>query len=200
MRLAVSDLACMRAGRPVFAGLAFTLDPGEGLLVRGANGSGKSSLLRILAGLDPAHTGKALLGKVPVSPRDSHYMAHSDAVKPALSVAEHLLFFMALLGTPTDGGARLDQALAALDLAALRQTPARYLSAGQKRRLALTRLLLAERPLWLLDEPTAALDSATIRRCEGLIAHHRAAGGMVIATTHDTLALPDARTLELSAP
>ncbi len=200
MRLEVSELACVRAGRPVFAGLSFALDKGEGLLVRGANGAGKSSLLRILAGLDEAQSGKALIGEERLSARASHYVAHSDAVKPAMTVAEHLRFFSQLLGAPDNSEERLAAALAALDLAALHDTPARYLSAGQKRRLALTRLLLARRTLWLLDEPTATLDSSSLHRFETIIAAHRAEGGMVIATTHEALAIPGALSLTLAAP
>ena len=200
MRLEVNELACVRAGRPVFAGLSFALGRGEGLLVRGANGAGKSSLLRILAGLDEAQSGRALIGEERLSARASHYIAHSDAVKPAMTVAEHLRFFSQLLGAPANRQERITEALAALDLAALHDTPARYLSAGQKRRLALTRLLLARRSLWLLDEPTATLDSSSLHRFETIIAAHRADGGMVIATTHEALAIPGALSLTLAAP
>lgn len=202
MRLEVDNLNCVRAGRPVFVGVAFALTMGEGLLVRGANGAGKSSLLRILAGLDEANGGRITWSggtdALPL-PHSVHYLAHADAVKTALTVEEHLGFYANLLGRKRYDGGDFGKALDGFDLATLRHTPARYLSAGQKRRLALARLLLIERPLWLLDEPTAVLDQASTARFEEHLAAHCRKGGMVIATTHDALSIPDARTLNLGA-
>uniref|UniRef100_UPI0018DF36A9 heme ABC exporter ATP-binding protein CcmA n=1 Tax=Roseomonas rosulenta TaxID=2748667 RepID=UPI0018DF36A9 len=155
--LEARDLACLRGDRAVFAGLSFALAPGEALLLTGANGAGKSTLLRILAGLLPAAEGAVLwqgqdiAEDAPGHARRTRYLSHQDALKPALSVTENLAFFARL-----QGGA-VAPALAALALAPLADLPARVLSSGQKRRLALARLALAPAPLWLLDEPTTGV-------------------------------------------
>jgi heme exporter protein A len=195
--LEAQDLACRRGERAIFAGLSFRLAPGEALLLLGANGSGKSSLLRLLAGLLTPAEGRLLWdGTDALADRAAHatrlrYLAHQEALKPSLTATENLDFFARLWGgTPA-------AALARLDLSPLADLPVRLLSAGQRRRLALARLALAPVPLWLLDEPTLGLDAAAVGRLGGLLASHRAAGGMVLAATHLPLPLPGARELQL---
>ncbi len=191
------DLACWRGERAVFAGLSFTLAPGGALLLVGPNGAGKSSLLRLLAGLIPAAEGQLLWdGQDALADRVAHasrlrYLGHGDALKPALTAAENLGFYARLWGGD------VAPALAALGLAELADLPARVLSSGQKRRLALARLALAPAPIWLLDEPTVGLDAASVARLGLLLAAHRAAGGAVLAATHLPLPLPDAGELRL---
>ena len=195
--LEARDLACLRGDRVVFAGLSLVLAPGEALLLTGANGAGKSTLLRILAGLlRPAEGVVAWQGNDIAADPGAHagrlrYVSHQDALKPALSVAENLEFFARLWG-----GA-VGPALTALALSPLADLPARVLSSGQKRRLALARLALAPVPLWLLDEPTTGVDAASVERLRPLLAAHRAAGGVVVAATHIPLPLDDARELRL---
>lgn len=195
--LQARDLACLRGDRVVFAGLSFVLAPGEALLLTGANGAGKSTLLRILAGLLRPAEGVVAWGREDIAADPTahagrlRYVSHQDALKPALSVTENLDFFARL-----HGGA-VGPALAALALAPLADLPARVLSSGQKRRLALARLALAPVPLWLLDEPTTGVDAASVERLRPLLAAHRAAGGMVVAATHIPLPLDDARELRL---
>jgi heme exporter protein A len=196
--LEARELACLRGERVVFAGLSFALEAGAALLLTGANGAGKSSLLRLLAGLIPLAEGALLWqGQDALADRGAHarrlrYLSHQDALKPALTARENLAFFARLWGGDEEA------ALAALDLLPLADLPARVLSAGQKRRLALARLALgADAPLWLLDEPTVGLDTASVARLGALLARHRAAGGLVIAATHLPLPLPDARELRL---
>ncbi|MGK7866393.1 heme ABC exporter ATP-binding protein CcmA [Falsiroseomonas sp. E2-1-a20] len=195
--LEARDLACWRGDRAIFAGLSFTLEAGGALLLLGANGAGKSSLLRLLAGLIPAAEGQLLWdGQDALADRVGHaarlrYLSHQDALKPSLSAAENLRFYARLWGGDVEA------ALAAVGLAELADLPARVLSSGQKRRLALARLALAPVPLWLLDEPTVGLDAASVARLGGLLAIHRAAGGAVLAATHLPLPLPGARELAL---
>lgn len=191
------DLACWRGERAVFAGLSFTLPPGGALLLVGANGAGKSSLLRLLAGLVPLAEGELLWqGQDALADRVAHagrlrYLSHQDALKPSLSARENLAFFAGLWGGDVEA------ALDAVGLAELAELPARVLSSGQKRRLALARLALAPAPLWLLDEPTVGLDAASVERLGLLLAAHRAAGGAVLAATHLPLPLPGAQELRL---
>jgi heme exporter protein A len=172
----------------------FQLEPGEALVLLGPNGSGKSSLLRLLAGLLRIHGGRLMWGEeILGSDREGHvgrlhYVGHQDAVKPVLSVRENLLFW-ARLHDPMIAASKIDMALAGMDLLALAETPAKLLSAGQKRRLALARLLAAEAPLWLLDEPSVGLDLASVGLLEQMIASHRAKGGMVILSTHAEIVL-----------
>lgn len=195
--LRAEDLACWRAERLVFSGLSFTLAPGEALLLTGSNGAGKSSLLRLLAGLLPPADGKLLwhgqdaLLDLPAHARRLRYLGHQDALKPALSARANLALFARLHGGDPEA------ALAALGLSALAELPARVLSSGQKRRLALARLALAPAALWLLDEPTVGLDAASVERLGPLLAAHRLRGGMVAAATHLPLPLPDARELRM---
>lgn len=187
MRLIVDDLACERGGRLVFSALNFRVEAGETIALAGRNGVGKSSLLRVIAGLVRAVSGKIRLdGGAPEASvgEQAHYCGHLDAFKPSLTVAENLAFWTAWLGG--DGSAPSD-ALGRLGLDHAANLPAGYLSAGQRRRLALARLLTVRRPLWLLDEPYAALDVGSQALVASLIADHAAAGGLVIAATHQPL-------------
>ncbi|QFU15010.1 heme ABC exporter ATP-binding protein CcmA [Microvirga thermotolerans] len=196
MHLHVENLACVRGGRRIFEGVSFSLRPGEALVVLGRNGAGKSSLLDILAGrLAPAGGTVTLSGADERTlPECLHHVGHRDALKAALTAEENLAFARAFLGDPD-----LDprQALGALGLAHAAGLPVAYLSAGQRRRVALARLLVARRPFWLLDEPTAALDAASQEVLLRLIEEHRAGGGMVVATTHQPLALAGAKAIRI---
>jgi heme exporter protein A len=195
--LTAHDLACWRGERAVFSGLSFALPAGGALLLTGANGAGKSSLLRVLAGLIPAAEGTLRWnGEDALADRVAHarrlrYLSHADALKPSLTARENLSFYARL------HGGEVVQALAALGIADLADLPARILSSGQKRRLALARLALTPAPIWLLDEPTVGLDAASVERLGALLATHRAGGGVVVAATHLPLPLPDARELRL---
>jgi heme exporter protein A len=202
MRLTATGLTCRRSGREVFAGLDFSVAAGEALLVLGRNGAGKSSLLRLVAGLVRTAAGSvALEGGDPelTLAEQAHYVGHQDAVKTALTVAENLQFWADYLRLPADSGPTVDieASLTAVDLAPLADLPAAYLSAGQKRRLALAHLVAVKRPIWLLDEPTSALDTAAQERLAGLMRGHLAAGGMILAATHGPLGLVDAKELRL---
>ncbi len=194
------DLLCLRGGRVVFSELSFALPAGGALLLTGPNGSGKSSLLRLLAGLLRPSGGELLWDGRPVDKaRDEHnariaFLGHLDAVKPLLSARENLAFWAGLQGLPD---ARVGEALATFGLAELADLPARLLSAGQKRRLALARLLLAEAPLWLMDEPTVGLDRASATALAQAIEAHRARQGRVVVATHQVLELEDAEILAL---
>jgi heme exporter protein A len=195
--LEARDLACLRGERAVFAGLSFRLDPGGALLLVGANGAGKSTLLRLLAGLLRPEAGLLLWdGADALADRAAHaarlrYLSHQDALKPAMTARENLGFFARLWG------GEVGAALEALDLLPLAELPARVLSSGQKRRLALARLALGSAPIWLLDEPTVGLDAASVGKLGVLLARHRAAGGMVLAATHLPLPMPGAGELRL---
>jgi heme exporter protein A len=178
--LEVENLAAARGLRILFEGLSFRLSGGEVLELRGPNGSGKSTLLRILAGLTWPHAGTARfsgsgdeLGR--------HYLGHLDAVKPAETAAEQAAFWARYFGQDQT---RAAAAMKRVGLASRAGVPGRGLSAGQKRRLALVRLLIDPRPVWLLDEPTAALDAEGRALVTQLVAEHRASGGMVIAAVH----------------
>jgi heme exporter protein A len=196
MRLTGQDLACVRGGREVFSGVSFEVPAGGLLLLRGPNGAGKSSLLRLVAGLVRRTAGDLVLDggadDVPVA-EQAHYVGHLDTLKPALSVLENLQFWAQMLGgRREDTGKALDQ----VGLRPLADFPAGVLSAGQRRRLALARLIAAARPLWLLDEPTTAIDAAARERLYDLIRVHLAGGGLAMIATHDELPM-DARTLTL---
>ncbi|MCJ2141385.1 heme ABC exporter ATP-binding protein CcmA [Methylobacterium sp. E-066] len=198
MRLSVDNLACRRSGRRIFSGLAFALGPGDALAVTGRNGAGKSSLLAILSGRLRPDAGRVEVAEVGEAslPECLHVVGHRDGLKSSLTAGENLLFAQKLLGAP-----RLSprNALEQLGLGHAHDLPVGYLSAGQRRRVALARLLVCERPLWLLDEPTAALDTASQALLAGLMAAHRVGGGLVIAATHQALGLDGAAELCIEA-
>jgi heme exporter protein A len=189
MRLLASGLTCVRGGREVFSALSFEALAGEVLAVTGRNGSGKTSLLRLIAGLlTPAGGSLALEGSDAelTLPEQAHYLGHRDALKPALSVLENLQFWRDFLGgKPSDAA----ESLAAVGLAHAAHLPAAYLSAGQRRRLSLARLLAVRRPVWLLDEPTTALDTTGQDMIAGLMREHLTSGGLIVAATHAPLGL-----------
>lgn len=199
MQLKGDNLACSRGGREVFADITFSLSSGEALLVTGRNGAGKSSLLRVIAGLVRLVAGHLTLvgGDDEASIGEQvHYLGHQDAVKPSLSVHENLEFWTRYLGA---GRGTIESALEAVDLAALAGLPAVYLSAGQRRRLSIARLVAVKRPLWLLDEPTSALDAPSQQRLAGLMRAHLASGGMIVAAAHGPIGLERARELKLGS-
>jgi heme exporter protein A len=196
------ELICVRGERRVFAGLDFSLAAGGLLVLTGANGSGKSSLLRLMAGLLRPAQGALYWGGTPVAGDPEaqaarlHYLGHLDAVKPVLTVAENLTFWAALHG---GGEAEVERGLEAFGLTALAGAPGRMLSSGQKRRVALARLLAAPAEVWLLDEPTVGLDTASLACLGAAIAEHRTQGGRVVAATHVPLDAEGAENLDLGA-
>ncbi|MGX4801433.1 heme ABC exporter ATP-binding protein CcmA [Bradyrhizobium guangdongense] len=196
MQLSGRGVGCVRGGREVFSGLDFDAVAGEAVAVIGRNGSGKTSLLRLIAGLlVPAGGTIALKGgdAEMTLPEQCHYLGHRDALKPALTVAENLSFWADFLGGECSDAA---ESLAKVGLAHATHLPAGFLSAGQRRRLSLARLLTVRRSVWLLDEPTNALDVAGQDMFGGLMHDHLARGGMIIAATHGPLGL-DARELRI---
>jgi heme exporter protein A len=189
MRLSGRGVGCSRGGREVFSGLDFDASTGEALVVTGPNGSGKTSLLRLIAGLLTRSEGSIDLdggdGELTLA-EQAHYLGHRDALKPSLSVMENLAFWGDFLGgEASDAGA----SLAAVGIDHTAQLPAAYLSAGQRRRLSIARLLAVRRPIWLLDEPTSALDAAGQTMFAVLMADHLACGGLIVAATHTPLGL-----------
>ena len=190
--LEAKSLACERGGRLVFKNLTFAVRTGELFELRGPNGSGKSSLLRLIAGLNrPAHGAITFNGNIPIA-EQAHYIGHNEAIKPALTVQENLLFWQSFLG------GRGDHALKPFRLEKLKDDEARLLSEGQKRRLALSRLVAIARPIWLLDEPTVGLDKTALEDLRREIAAHLSSGGMVIAATHTEIGIKSARQMELA--
>ncbi|MDX2224060.1 MAG: heme ABC exporter ATP-binding protein CcmA [Rhodospirillaceae bacterium] len=195
------DLACRRGGRLVFARLSFTLNGGEALVLRGANGSGKSTLLRLLAGLSRAQTGRIEWNGRDIGDDPERHgarvrlAAHLDAVKPSLSVRENLLFWARLVGAGEDSVAPAVEAFA---LTPLMDVPARVLSAGQRHRVALARVLLGHAPLWLLDEPANTLDDAALKLLAAAVAAHRARGGMVVIASHGEALAADGAVLSMN--
>jgi heme exporter protein A len=197
MQLKADNLACNRGGREVFAGLNFSLPGGEALVVTGRNGAGKSSLLRMIAGLVYIAAGRLELeGGEPEASiaEQAHYVGHQDAVKPSLTVGENLKFWAQYLGASEPA---TDPALQAVDLAPLANLPAAYLSAGQRRRLSIARLVAVPRPLWLLDEPTSALDVPSQNRLADLMRSHLAGGGLIVAAAHGPIGLERAREMKI---
>jgi heme exporter protein A len=195
MRLSASGLAARRGGRPVFDGVSFAVAGGELLSVTGPNGSGKSTLLRIVAGLLAPVAGTVTVDPDPADGIGSevHYVGHADALKPTLTVGANLTFWRRVLR----GAGSIGDALEAVGMGRLADLPVATLSAGQKRRAALARLLVAPRPLWLLDEPTGALDAAAEAMLGRLLTRHLAGGGIAIAATHRPLPVTAAQRLSL---
>ncbi len=195
--LEASAIACERGQRMLFEGLSFALAPGEALLVRGPNGAGKTSLLRQLAGLLPLAAGTL---SAPGADDDTplselcHYVGHLNAAKSALTVEENLAFWVDFLG---DGAVDLDGALGSFGLEDLANLPAGLLSAGQKRKLALSRLFAASRPIWLLDEPSVSLDTAAVKHLDAAIRAHLKGGGIAVVSTHVPLKTKFAHQLTL---
>jgi heme exporter protein A len=199
MQLSADNLTCVRGGRTVFAGLSFAVSGGEALVVTGRNGAGKSSLLRMIAGLVRIAAGRLVLdgGEAEATVGEqAHYLGHHDALKTSLSVRENLVFWVEFLGGEAAG---VTPALDAVGLAPLAGLPAAYLTAGQRRRLSIARLVAVERPVWLLDEPTSALDVQSQERLAGLMRMHLDKGGLIVAATHGPIGLASPRELKLGA-
>lgn len=212
LTLSVRDLAIARAGRVLAAGLAFTLQAGQALVVTGPNGAGKSTLLRTIAGLLPAAQGDVQLS--PAQPTtgtplvetasigaSAHYLGHRNAMKDALSARENLAFWQVFDGKASFTGkpvASVDQALTQIGLTHAADTPFGWLSAGQRRRIAIARLLVSQRPLWILDEPTSGLDAAATQTLAALMGEHLQHGGLILAATHLPLGLENAQQLVLA--
>ena len=185
--LTLTDLTCDRGGLIVLSNVSLTLSKGEAVILRGPNGSGKTTLLRTIAGLQPPTAGR-----VNAEPDTIAYAAHADGLKGTLSVAENLEFWAALFGTRG-----IDRALAAVDLNDLRTRRAQTLSAGQKRRLGLARLLVTARPVWALDEPTVSLDAASTALFAEAVRTHLVEGGAALIATHIDLGI-DATVLDVT--
>ncbi len=192
MTLHATNLACERNGRIVFSNLSFTIATGQCVELRGANGAGKSSLLRLIAGLVPAAAGTLNFDSQAEIAQHAHFIAHQDAMKASMTVDENLRFWCDVLG-----GDDIAEALAAFDLAGLKNDPVQLLSAGQRRRLTLSRLFLANRSLWLLDEPMTALDVITQDMLRQHIREHLKNGGLVMAATHGDLGVTPDQTIML---
>ncbi|MEJ6388983.1 heme ABC exporter ATP-binding protein CcmA [Gymnodinialimonas ulvae] len=188
MTLLVTDLACARGPAQVLANVSFSVEPGEALILRGPNGAGKTTLLRTLAGLTPP-----LAGMITHSDGAIAYAAHADGLKTQLTVTENLGFWAGVFGTSD-----LAPAIEAFDLAPLAHRRAAELSAGQKRRLSLARLLVTDRPIWCLDEPTVSLDAENTARFAAAVEAHLGRGGSAVIATHIDLGLPNGRTLDIT--
>jgi heme exporter protein A len=208
MRLIAEEISGGRGGEILFSGIDLALAPSQALIVTGPNGAGKSTLLRCIAGLLPLESGSVHLDTGedwPSVVSACHYLGHLNGMKTALSVEENLGFWSSFLGREdtrraagtAGAGTAVDTALARVGLGGIGHLPYGYLSTGQKRRAAIARLLLSRRPVWLLDEPTAGLDAASSEMFAGLMKQHLAAGGIIIAATHQALGLEGARELRL---
>lgn len=199
MRLLADNLTLTRGGRRLIEGLSFDVGAGEAVVLTGPNGVGKTTLLRALAGFIAPEAGSIRLEGAQDEAAVAelvHYVGHANGVKAGLTVRENARFWARFLGGDIPA---VETVLESLHLADIAEVPAGYLSAGQKRRLGLARLLLAERPLWLLDEPMAALDVASQALLAGLMQRHLDGGGILVAATHGPLGLARARILELAA-
>jgi len=194
-RLSARTLSCLRGGRMVFANLSFELGAGEYLHLAGSNGSGKSTLLRLLAGLLSAYSGNVLYGDEDMAGAEAArmgvttYSGHQHGLKPVLSLRENCSHFVRLMTGDKLLDSRMEEAALGLGLEALVDMPVRFFSSGQTHRAALLRFLLIKRPLWLMDEPTVGLDSDNRSRLQGLMQAHLDGGGMIVAASHDPIAL-----------
>jgi heme exporter protein A len=204
--LTADEIACRRGERLVFRGVSFRLAAGGALVLTGANGSGKTSLLRLLATLLTPDAGRLLWGSLPIEAethayrKHLHYVGHQDAVKPGLTPYETLAFWAALRGAEARRNApAIEAALAAFALDTIADWPCRWLSAGQRRRVALARLVATRASVWLLDEPTTGLDADNLLRFERVIAEHRGRGGRVVIASHTPVAVDPAAFLSLDA-
>lgn len=203
MRLVAEGLGAKRGEDLIFQDISFEIAGGEALVVKGANGSGKSTLLRVLAGLLPAEKGtaKLLAAAQPVErlSEAAHYLGHRNAMKRELTVDENLTFWKAFFGDFAGGaGVSVDEAVEAVGLGGIVHLPFGYLSAGQQRRMAMAKLLVAWRPVWILDEPTAALDATAEAMFAGLVTQHLSRGGIAIAATHQPLGLEGVSELRMT--
>lgn len=216
MHLKAENLAARRGEDLIFVNISFHLGSGEALVLTGRNGSGKSTLLRVVAGLLTAEKGRTIFvddsgGSERSVAEVSHYFGHRNAMKNELSVAENLSFWRSFLGNADDGtrngldnigggtaGLLVEEAAEAVGLAGILHLPFGYLSAGQQRRMAFAKLLVAHRPVWILDEPTAALDASADILFAELISAHQRRGGIVLAATHQPLGLGNARKLAMT--
>lgn len=198
MRLTAIDIGCERGGREILSRLSLSVAEGELLAVTGPNGSGKSSLLRLLAGLLQPSAGEIRFEPDDDRPRPQrvHYLGHLDGLKSGFTVAENLDFWRRLDDRPDRP---VPDALEAVGLRALAETPVHYLSAGQRRRIAIARLLVTHRPVWLLDEPSASLDAAAEGRLGSIISTAQDRGTIVIAASHQALPIAPTATLQLGA-
>lgn len=202
MRLVAEGLSARRGEDLIFQDISFEIASGEALVVKGANGSGKSTLLRVLAGLLPVEKGSVnlLAAAQPVErlSEAAHYLGHRNAMKRELTVDENLSFWKAFFGDFAGGaGVSVDEAAESVGLGGIVHLPFGYLSAGQQRRMAMAKLLVAWRPVWILDEPTAALDAAAETMFAGLVTAHLARGGIAIAATHQPLGLEGVKELRM---
>ncbi len=200
MQLIADNLSVERGGRVIVSGVSFAVRQGDALLLTGANGAGKTTLLRALAEFLPLSSGTIRVdgGDAEKSlAEQAHAIGHANAVKAHLTVGENVLFWSRFLDGDDGAGQRAAAALEAFALSDLEDFPASYLSAGQKRRVGLARLLAAPRPIWLLDEPTVSLDAASSARLARVVNAHTSSGGIVIAATHLPLGLDRSRELKL---
>ena len=195
--LRIENLSCVRSAREVFRDISFELNSGESLQITGLNGSGKTSLLRIIAGLIQHQTGKIDFSACNDDQKISqfcHYFGHTDAIKPQLTVSENLTFWQSIMGNQSESVAN---SLKILGLSQLENISASYLSAGQRKRLALARLLVNQRSIWLLDEPLNSLDVNAITILNQMMENHISAGGILLAATHSPLKLTNSKELKL---
>lgn len=186
--LRVTELACARGPAQILAGVSFAVEAGQALILRGPNGAGKTTLLRTLAGLTPP-----LAGTIEADPDAIAYASHADGLKAQMTVAENLQFWAGVFGTRDPSAA-----IAAFHLEPLLDRRAGEMSAGQKRRLSLARLLVTGRPVWCLDEPTVSLDAENVARFAAAVKAHLAGGGSAVIATHIDLGLPEAATLDIT--
>ncbi|MBL4725261.1 MAG: heme ABC exporter ATP-binding protein CcmA [Rhizobiaceae bacterium] len=195
MILSAENLSAIRGEQTIFSNVSFQLEAGDLLLVTGTNGSGKSTLLRVIAGLLPNFSGKIeFSGDDKPLQEQCHYLGHQNSLKPSMSVGENLEFWQKYCSSPD---ITIDGALEKVNLAGIQDIPAGYLSAGQKRRIAIARLLVTKRPIWLVDEPTAALDANSEKMFAKILQAHLDTGGIAIAATHQPLGMKTAQKLEM---